>query len=79
MLVYIGQIGDDTPIKEYSNGMLPPSSFGGKLFAGGGGVRTFYFGWEGLSCYGGVFWERIGFGTLKENLNLLNPSIKKYF
>ena len=55
MLVYIGQIGDDTPIKEYSNGMLPPSSFGGKLFAGGGGVRTFYFGWEGLSCYGGVF------------------------
>ena len=41
MLVYIGQIGDDTPIKEYSNGMLPPSSFGGKLFAGGEGSELF--------------------------------------
>ena len=61
--------------------MLPPSSFGGKLFAGGGGIRTFYFGGGGggLNYCGGVVWEGRGLGTLKENLNLLNPSIKKYF
>ena len=55
MLVYIGQIGDDTPIKEYSNGMLPPSSFGGKLFAGGGRGQNFLFWLGGVELLWGSF------------------------